>query len=75
MPHPTEGPDLGTTPVSKPKPFAKRTVSYWLICGGKHSSGHGDKGGIINPGVEHWHRAKPYAVRCSVCAKLERIAR
>lgn len=52
--------------------FKKRTVAYYLICGGKHSSGK-ESGAVINPGVEHLHRKTPYAVRCVGCARAEKI--
>lgn len=58
--------------TSKETKFRKRKVSYWLICGGKHSSGK-EARAVINPGVEHYHRVRPYAVRCVNCAAMEKL--
>lgn len=50
--------------------FVKRTVGYWLICGGtRHHGGRG--GGTIAPDVQHFHRTRPYAVLCAECAEKE----
>lgn len=60
--------------MPKKTEFVKRTAAYWLICGGKHPSSGKEAGAVINPGTEHYHRVKPYAVRCVKCAQIERIA-
>lgn len=52
--------------------FVKRTVGYWLICGG--TLHHGARsGGIIRPDEEHLYCAQPYTVRCAECVKKENL--
>lgn len=48
----------------------KRIVQYWLICAGKQHDGNKSTG-TIAPGVEHYHQADPYLVRCASCAQKD----
>jgi hypothetical protein len=49
-------------------PLKKRVVPYYLFCvGASHDRTNKNNAGVIAPGVEHWHRADPYLVRCEQC--------